>query len=340
MDMKRSTVTQIDRRFSVAPMMECTDRHDRFFLRLLSRHTLLYSEMVTTGAVLRGDRRRLLAFSPEEHPVALQLGGSDPGEMAESAAIAEAYGYDEVNINVGCPSNRVRQGRFGACLMAEPQTVAACVTAMRAACGLPVTVKTRLGIDDQDSFEYLAAFVEAVAEAGCGTVIVHARKAVLKGLSPKENREVPPLRYERVYRLKRAFPELEIVLNGGVQDLDTAARHLDHVDGVMLGRAAYHNPYLLADVDRRFFGSTEPAPSRRSVILGLLPYVRCETAAGVPLKAITRHVLGLYHGQPGGRAFRRHLSEKSGGTATAADVIEDAVALVDAVEERQAGLAA
>ena len=327
-------------RFCVAPMMACTDRHDRFFLRLLSRNALLYSEMVTTGAVLHGDRTRLLAFSPEEHPVALQLGGSDPGEMAESAAIAEAYGYDEVNINVGCPSDRVRQGRFGACLMLEPHTVAACVVAMRAACRLPVTVKTRLGVDDRDAFEHLVAFVRAVAEAGCRTVIVHARKAWLTGLSPRQNREVPPLCYERVHRLKRAFPELEVVLNGGLQDLDAAARQLDDVDGVMLGRAVYHNPYLLAEVDRRFFGSAEAPPSRRSVVQRLLRYVRRETTAGVPLAAITRHILGLFHGQPGGRAFRRYVGENATKAGAGPEVIEGAMTLVDAVAKRQADLAA
>src|SRR5262245_4164603 len=265
-------------RFCVAPMMDWTDRHCRFFHRLLTRRAFLYTEMVTAQAVLHGRRERLLAFSPQEHPVALQLGGSDPRRLAQAAAIGESFGYDEINLNVGCPSDRVQEGRFGACLMAEPALVADCVAAMRARVGVPVTVKCRIGIDDQDSEADLERFIGAVARAGCRTFIVHARKAWLQGLSPKENREVPPLDYPRVHRLKAAHPELEIVINGGIASLDEAAAHLAHVDGVALGRAAYQNPYLLADVDRRLFGATGTL-SRRMVLDALLPY------AGGPLQA-------------------------------------------------------
>lgn len=290
-------------------MLDWTDRHCRFFLRLLSRQVLLYTEMVTTGAVLHGDRERLLGFNLAEKPLALQLGGSDPRELAECAKIAEAYGYDEVNLNVGCPSDRVQRGRFGACLMAEPELVADCLAAMSHAVSLPVTVKTRIGIDDRDSYEELVYFIQAVAAAGCKTFIMHARKAWLSGLSPKQNREVPPLRYDIVARLKREFPQLEIILNGGIQTMDEAASHLETFDGVMIGRAAYHNPYLLAAVDARFYRDESPAPTRNAVIQSMLPYIARELERGVRLHGITRHMLGLYHHQPGGRVWRRRLGE-------------------------------
>ncbi len=299
----------LDRRIAVAPMLDWTDRHCRYFLRLLSRHTLLYTEMVTTGAVLRGNPEWLLAYDPAEHPLALQLGGSDPGELARSARVAAGFGYDEVNLNVGCPSDRVRSGRFGACLMAEPEVVADSVAAMRAAVSLPITVKTRIGIDDRDSYEALVDFVGRVASGGCEVFIIHARKAWLRGLSPKENREIPPLRHEVVYRLKRDFPDLTIILNGGLTTLEQIANSSRGVDGVMIGRAAYENPYLLAGVDRRFFGSSAPPPSRHQVIEAFLPYVAAQLRRGTPLQAMTRHVLGLFQGIPGARAWRRHLSE-------------------------------
>lgn len=296
---------------SVAPMMDWTDRHDRYFLRLITRHVLLYSEMVTTDAILRGDRKRLLEFNEAEQPLALQLGGCDPVKLAACAQIAEDWGYSEINLNVGCPSDRVQSGRFGACLMAEPELVAACVQSMRAACSLPVTVKTRIGIDDLDSYEHLCHFIRTVADAGCDTFILHARKAWLQGLSPKENREIPPLQYPTVYRIKRDFPQLTIVLNGGVTTLEQVETHLQSVDGVMLGRAAYQNPYLLAEVDQRFFGDTRPAPSRLEVVESLIPYIEREMSCGTLLKHITRHVLGLFQGQPGARAWRRHLSQNA-----------------------------
>jgi tRNA-dihydrouridine synthase A len=310
-------------------MMDWTDRHCRFFHRLLTAHALLYTEMVTAEAVLHGDRDRLLGFSPEEHPVALQLGGSDPGRLAEAAAIGADYGYDEINLNVGCPSDRVQEGRFGACLMAEPKLVAACVAAMRARVSVPVTVKCRIGIDDQDSEAGLERFVSAVAAAGCGTFMVHARKAWLQGLSPKANREVPPLDYGRVYRLKTAHPELEIVVNGGIGSLDEAEAHLAKVDGVALGRAAYQNPYLLAGVDRRLFGDTGAPPSRGEVVEALLAYAERHLAAGGRLNNIARHILGLYHGQPRARAFRRHLSERAPRDGAGIGVLQEAARLVE-----------
>lgn len=291
-------------------MMEWTDRHCRYFHRLLTKHALLYTEMVTTGALLHGDNpRRFLRFNPEEHPVALQLGGSNPRELAMAAKMAEDCGYDEVNLNVGCPSDQVQNGRFGACLMAEPEGVADCVAAMARAIKIPVTVKTRIGIDDKDSYPELVHFIGTVAESGCRRFIVHARKAWLSGLSPKQNREVPPLRYDVVYRLKIDFPELEIILNGGLTSLDQITHIMPHVDGVMVGREAYHNPYLLAGVDGRLFGGADTPPTREETIQRLLPYLREQLAAGIRLNSVTRHLLGLFHGQYGGRAFRRHLSE-------------------------------
>lgn len=297
------------RRLCIAPMMDWTDRHCRYFLRLISRHAYLYTEMITAGAILHGDADRALRFHPGEHPVAVQLGGSDPRELAACARIAAEYGYDEVNLNVGCPSDRVLTGRFGACLMAEPALVAECVAAMSAAAALPVTVKTRIGIDLYDEYEFLFKFVAIVAAAGCRTFIIHARKAWLQGLSPKENREIPPLHYDVVYRLKKDFPHLEIILNGGITDLDHARQQLQFMDGVMLGRVAYHHPYLLSQVDQRFFGDPHPPLSRHEVIEQLLPYAARELDKGARLHHITRHILGLFQGMPGARAWRRYISE-------------------------------
>jgi tRNA-dihydrouridine synthase A len=310
-------------------MMDWTDRHCRFFHRLLTRRALLYTEMVTAEAVLHGDRGRLLGFNPEEHPVALQLGGSDPARLAEAAAIGADHGYDEINLNVGCPSDRVQEGRFGACLMGEPELVAECVAAMRARVAVPVTVKCRIGIDDQDSEAGLDRFVGTVAQAGCRTFMVHARKAWLKGLSPRENREVPPLDDGRVHRLKTAHPELEIVINGGIGSLDEAEAHLAKVDGVALGRAAYQSPYLLADVDRRLFGDGSAPVSRRDVVEALLPYAQRHIAAGGRLNNVARHILGLYHGQPRARAFRRHLSERAPREGAGIAVLAEALRLVE-----------
>ncbi|RUP11064.1 tRNA dihydrouridine(20/20a) synthase DusA [Hyphomicrobium sp.] len=316
-------------RFCIAPMMDWTDRHCRVFHRGLTKRALLYTEMVTADAVIRGDRQRLLGFSAIEHPIALQLGGSDSAKLAEAAAIGAGLGYDEINLNIGCPSDRVQEGRFGACLMAEPELVAACVSAMRNSQSKPVTVKCRIGIDDQDAEADLQRFIDVVAATGVSTFIVHARKAWLKGLSPKENREVPPLDYQRVYRLKAKHPELTIVINGGIETLDDACRHLEHVDGVMLGRAAYQNPYVLADVDRRIFEENDDAPGRGEALSRLLPYTAEHIRKGGRLSNITRHVLGLYHGQPRGRAFRRLLSERATNASATIGVLEDAIALAE-----------
>ncbi|MDE2288713.1 MAG: tRNA dihydrouridine(20/20a) synthase DusA [Burkholderiales bacterium] len=297
------------RRISVAPMMDWTDRHCRYFHRLLSRHTWLYTEMVTTGALLHGDVPRHLDFDAAEHPVALQLGGSEPADLAQAARLGAQWGYDEINLNCGCPSERVQRGAFGACLMAEPALVADCVKAMRDAVSVPVTVKHRIGIDSVEAYDFVRDFVGQVADAGCETFIVHARNAILKGLSPKENREIPPLKYDYVYRLKRDFPDLEIIINGGIDTLDAAAAHLEHVDGVMIGREAYHHPYLLAGVDTRFYGATGPIASREAVEAGLIEYAARQVAQGTYLGAITRHALGLYRGVSGARGWRRTLSE-------------------------------
>jgi len=318
----------VSSRFSVAPMMDWTDRHCRFFHRSLTRHALLYTEMVTADAVIHGDRERLIGFNAGEQPVALQLGGSDAAKLAEAAAIGEAFGYREINLNVGCPSDRVQEGRFGACLMAEPKLVASCVQAMIRRVSIPVTVKCRIGIDHQDSEADLSHFIATVSDAGCRSFVVHARKAWLSGLSPKENREVPPLDYERVYRLKIANPNLTIVINGGVQSLHEAKLHLQHVDGVMMGRAAYQTPYLLASVDREIFGaSTEPV-SRDAALSSLIPYVDAHIARGGKLSNVTRHVLGLYHGEPRGRLFRRHLSERAVLAGANSDVVREAIDVV------------
>ena len=340
MDEYSSTNTQVDRRFSVAPMMEYTDRHCRYFLRLISRRALLYTEMVTTGAAIHGDRQRLLAFDPSEQPVALQIGGSDRLELAQAARIGADLGYAEINLNVGCPSDRVQSGRFGACLMAEPDLVADCIDAMGNAVDLPVTVKCRIGIDDQDSEEDLERFVSRVAAAGCSTFVIHARKAWLEGLSPKQNREVPPLDYDRVYRLKKRHPELEIILNGGIETLDAARAHLAHVDGVMLGRAAYHHPWILSQVDRMIFGDTAPVLSRSAIIEAMLDYANRELQNGERLHRITRHILGLFHGQPGARAFRRHLSENAVRPDAGICVLRDAFLRVQDAGMARASVAA
>ena len=300
-----------NRRLSVAPMMDYTDRHCRYFLRLISRHTLLYTEMVTTGALIHGDRARFLRYNDCEHPVAYQLGGSEPGDLGQCARYVEDAGYDEVNLNCGCPSDRVQTGNFGACLMKSPALVADCVAAMKDNCTLPVTVKNRIGVDDMDSYDALCDFVGAIADAGCETFIIHARKAWLQGLSPKQNREIPPLVYDRVHRLKRDFPHLEIIINGGITDLDSVETHLQTVDGVMIGREAYHNPWLLADVDRRFYGDDRPTADRRKVLEQFMAYAAGQLDEKTRLNHMTRHILGLYAGQPGGRKFRRYISENA-----------------------------
>jgi tRNA-dihydrouridine synthase A len=305
------TLLPLDRRLAVAPMLDWTDRHCRYFLRLITRRTLLYTEMVSTGALIHGDQDRHLRFDPAEHPIALQLGGSEPNDLARCARLGQDWGYDEVNLNCGCPSDRVQNGRFGACLMAEPALVADCMAAIKAAVTIPVTVKSRIGIDDRDSYQELVEFVGAVVEAGCDALIVHARKAWLQGLSPRENREVPPLRYDIVARLKVDFPGLTIAINGGVQTLEAVASFLTHLDGVMIGRAAYEDPWVLAGADQRIFGESWPQPTRHQVLEQFLPYVAHELAAGVPLGAMSRHILGLFHGQPGARAWRRHISEQA-----------------------------
>jgi tRNA-dihydrouridine synthase A len=309
-------------------MMEWTDRHCRFFHRLLTRRALLYTEMITTGAVLRGNRARLLAFDPAEHPVAVQLGGSDPRALAESARICADLGYDEINLNVGCPSDRVQEGRFGACLMAEPQLVGDCVAAMKAAVSIPVTVKCRIGIDEQDPEESLDTLTRNVVAAGVDALIVHARKAWLDGLSPRENRDIPPLDYDRVYRLKRAWPALHISINGGIVGVDAAAKHLDHVDGVMMGRAAYQEPWRLLQVDPLIYGAAAPFESGKAALAAFIPYVESELAQGTRLHAMTRHVLGLFHGVPGARAFRRHIATQAVKPGAGADVLREAIDLV------------
>ena len=302
--------TLINRRISVAPMMNRTDRHERYFLRLMSPHILLYTEMISTGAILFGDRNRYLEFDASEHPVALQLGGGDPAALAECARIGAEFGYDEINLNIGCPSNRVANARFGACLMAEPDLVADCVAAMRAACDLPVTIKTRVGIDHSKDYEFLDQFVEIVTKAGCKTFIIHARKAWLQGLSPKQNREIPPLRYEIVHRLKRNHPSIEVIINGGFRSLDAISEQLAIVDGVMVGREAYENPYFLTSIERHYF---TPALilTRQEVVEKMLPYIERQHAGGVPLHRITRHILGLFQGERGARSWRRHLSQNA-----------------------------
>jgi tRNA-dihydrouridine synthase A len=318
-----------DYRFSVAPMMDWTDRHCRVFHRLMTRHARLYTEMLTTGAVIHGDRQRLLGFDPCEHPVALQLGGSDSHDLATAAAIGEDFGYDEINLNVGCPSDRVKDGRFGACLMAEPALVAEGVAAMKRTVKIPVTVKCRIGIDDQDPEIALDVLARGVIAAGADALIVHARKAWLNGLSPKENRDIPPLDYDRVYRLKAALPHVPIVINGGVGSLAEARQHLAHVDGVMLGRAAYQEPWRLLNVDSEMFGEADPHATMKDVFAATMPYIEDQLAQGTRLHSMTRHFVGAFHGVPGARAFRRHLAENGVRPGAGVDVLRDAIALVD-----------
>ena len=326
--------------FCVAPMMDWTDRHCRAFHRLLSSRAILYTEMITAKAILHGDRKKLLGYSEEEHPVVLQLGGSDVRELAQAARIGASWGYDEINLNVGCPSPRVQHGQFGAALMATPELVRNCVSGMLQAVDIPVTVKCRIGIDDQDEQTALDDFVGTVAEAGCRVFIVHARKAWLEGLSPKENREVPPLNWNRVYKLKRDFPDLDIVLNGGITSAEAGSAHLDHVDGVMLGRAAYQNPYLLAEVDRVYFDSPEGPPGRDEIFRRFIAYAEARCEEGVRLHQMTRHILGLYQGEPGARAFRRHLSVEAVKPEAGVQVLRDALRFVEKTREAKPVLVA
>jgi tRNA-dihydrouridine synthase A len=315
----------IDRRLSVAPMVDWTDRHCRYFLRLFSPRLRLYTEMIVANAILRGDRRRLLEYDPAEHPVALQLGGSDAAMLAEAAGIGASFGYDEINLNVGCPSDRVQNATFGACLMAEPRRVGDCVRAMREAVAVPVTVKCRIGIDDRDDWGFLREFVAAVADAGCCTMIVHARKAVLKGLSPKQNREVPPLDYERAWRVKREFPALAVIVNGGLRTVPQVTEQLAQVDGVMLGREAYHNPYLLPALHRLIYDDGFVAPPSGAIARQMRAYAESQVAAGTPLRSITRHMMGLFNGRAGARAWRRALTEGTSREAATPALIEAAL---------------
>lgn len=321
-------------RLSIAPMLDWTDRHCRYFHRILSPHALLYTEMVTTGAILFGDAKRHLDFNPEEHPVVLQLGGSDPEAMAKCAKLAQDWGYDEVNINVGCPSDRVQSGSFGACLMAEPKVVADCVKAMKDGVGIPVTVKSRIGIDDMDEYEPLYAFTEQVVDAGADALIVHARKAWLKGLSPKENRDIPPLNYPNVYRLKQAFPDVNMSVNGGITNLDAIHDHLNHMDGVMIGREAYHNPYALVGFEQALFDESFTI-SRHEVAENMLPYIEQYLANGGHLKHITRHMMGLFQNIPGAKRWRRYLSENAHLPDAGVHTVQAAMALVPDMKSEQ-----
>lgn len=332
--MTSNTAKPVSRKFCIAPMMDCTDRHDRVFLRLFSKQILLYTEMVTAQAIIYGDRDHLLGFDQQEHPVAVQLGGSDPGQLAQAAQICEQYGYDEINLNVGCPSDRVQSGTFGACLMAHPQTVAECVQAMRAVTSLPVTVKHRTGIDDQDSWDRLVDFVRIQVDAGVDALIIHARKAWLKGLSPKQNREIPPLQYDWVYRLKELFPQTEIIINGGIKNLQQCNEHLTRVDGVMLGREPYSNPYMLATIDRDIFALDQQGiPTRMDILHRYYPYLDRQLIAGMPLSRIIRHIIGLFHGQPNGRLWRRYLSENAFQKGADIEVLQRAASLVQPLDE-------
>lgn len=317
-------------RLSVAPMLDWTDRHCRYFHRLLSSQTLLYTEMVTTGAIIHG-KGDFLAYNEEEHPVALQLGGSNPADLATCAKLAAERGYDEINLNVGCPSDRVQNGRFGACLMAEPELVAECVAAMKEVVDVPVTVKTRIGIDDQDSYEFLTRFVSLVSEkAGCEQFTIHARKAWLSGLSPKENREIPPLDYPRAYQIKKDFPHLQIAVNGGVKTLEESLEHLKHLDGVMIGREAYQNPYILAQVDQLIFGLDTPVKKRKKVVEEMYPYIEQQLANGSYLGHISRHMIGLFQAMPGARQWRRYISENAHKKGAGIEVLETALAKIPA----------
>ncbi len=312
-------------RFSVAPMLDWTDRHCRYFHRIMSKEALLYTEMVTTGAIIHG-KGDFLAYNEEEHPVALQLGGSNPIDLARCAKLAQERGYDEINLNVGCPSDRVQNGMFGACLMGEAELVAQCVTAMRDVVDIPVTVKTRIGIDDQDSYEFLKDFIHVVSEkGGCDNFTIHARKAWLSGLSPKENREIPPLDYPRVYQLKQDFAHLTMAINGGIKTFEEMEEHLKHMDGVMVGREAYQSPYLMAEVDQRLFGSDRPVMKRREVVEAMYPYIEKQLANGSYLGHITRHMLGLFQNMPGARQWRRHISENAHKSGAGIEVVQQAL---------------
>ncbi|MCK5896513.1 MAG: tRNA dihydrouridine(20/20a) synthase DusA [Cocleimonas sp.] len=311
-------------------MLDWTDRHERYFLRLMSQHAMLYTEMVTTGALIYGDRDRYLQFNDEEQPVALQLGGSDPKALVQCAKMAEDYGYNEVNINVGCPSERVQKGAFGACLMAEPQLIAECIDAMRSNVSIPITVKNRLGIDKQNEEQSLRQFIDVVSLSGCNTFIIHARKAWLKGLSPKENRQIPPLNYELVYQIKREYPQLEIILNGGIKTLEESQYHLRHVDGVMLGREVYHNPYVMIQVDADIYNIARPIASRKQLLHQYFSYIEEKLVEGVPLKHMSRHLLGLFQGQAGAKAWRRYISENAHKKGADITVLQRAMDKVEA----------
>jgi tRNA-dihydrouridine synthase A len=321
-------MTEVNRRFCIAPMMDCTDRHDRYFLRLFSPHMLLYSEMLTAQAIIHGDRDYLLGFDHAEHPLAVQLGGSDPALLAEAARICEDYGYDEINLNVGCPSDRVKSGFFGACLMAEPQRVAECVMAMKSVVKVPVTVKHRTGIDDQDSWDELMHFMQCQVDAGSDAMIVHARKAWLQGLSPKQNRDIPPLQYDWVYRLKQEFADTEIILNGGINTLEACEQHLQNVDGVMLGREPYANPYMLSELDVRLFADDHPIPDRFEILQRFYPYLEQQMSQGMPISKVVRHIIGLFHAQPNGKQWRRYLSDHAFKRDAGIEVIRQAENLV------------
>jgi len=309
-------------------MLDWTDRYCRYFLRLISQHSLLYTEMITTGAILHGDTDYHLAFDEAEHPVALQLGGSDPGTLAACAKIAAQYGYDEINLNCGCPSDRVQKGRFGACLMKEPELVAQCISAMKEAVELPVTLKHRIGVDNQTSHAELEDFVGINKDAGCDAFIVHARNALLQGLSPKDNRNIPPLIYDSVYQLKHNFPESEFIINGGIDSIEEIQNHLEHVDGVMLGREAYHNPYLLAEIDSLFYGQTEQVSTRLEILESFLPFAEQALSRGARLHHLSRHLLGLFHGQPGARKFRRLISEQAHKDNAGIELLLEAITLM------------
>lgn len=328
MTIAKDTSTYKANRLSVAPMLDWTDRHCRYFHRLMTSQTLLYTEMVTTGAIIHG-KGDFLAYNQEEHPVALQLGGSNPVDLAHCAKLAQERGYDEINLNVGCPSDRVQNGRFGACLMAEPQLVADCVAAMKEVVDVPVTVKTRIGIDDQDSYEFLTDFISIVSEkGGCEQFTIHARKAWLSGLSPKENREIPPLDYNRAYQIKKDFSHLNIAINGGVKSLEEAKLHLAHLDGVMIGREAYQSPYILAEVDQQIFGLDAPVKKRSEVIFEMFPYIEQQLSQGTYLGHITRHMLGMFQNMPGARQWRRHISENAHKAGAGIEVVEAALAKI------------
>lgn len=309
-------------------MLDWTDRHERYFLRLMSRHAYLYTEMVTTGALIYGNRNRYLQFNAEEHPVALQLGGSDPKDLTECAKMAQDYGYNEININVGCPSARVQKGAFGACLMAEPQLIAECIDTMGLAVNIPITVKNRIGIDEQNEEQSLRQFIDVVSQSGCNTFIIHARKAWLKGLSPKENRDVPPLNYDLVHQIKREYPQLEIIINGGIKTIESSLEHLQAVDGVMLGREVYHNPYLMMQVDATIYSDEVATQSRKQVLQQYFPYIEQQMGQGVYLKQLSRHLLGLFHGIPGAKAWRRHVSENAYKEGAGIEVLLQAMELV------------